>query len=78
MNSATIRAHIGGRIKEARKSFGLTQAQLGELLGVGYQQVHRYEKGMVDMTVFVLCRFAKALRLPPAWFFEGLRLEQNS
>jgi DNA-binding XRE family transcriptional regulator len=35
--------HIGGRIRERRIMLGLTQHQLAEMIGVTYQQAHKYE-----------------------------------
>ena len=38
--------HIGGRIRERRIMLGLTQQQLAEMIGVTYQQAHKYERGI--------------------------------
>jgi transcriptional regulator with XRE-family HTH domain len=46
-----IDRYVGSRIHARRVILGLTQKQLGELLGVSYQQVHKYETGMNRVTV---------------------------
>ena len=38
--------HVGGRLREARLAKGMTQTDLGIDLGVSFQQVQKYEKGM--------------------------------
>lgn len=42
---------IGKRLKEKRKSLGLTQTQLGELIGVGKAAVCCYEKELRNPTL---------------------------
>jgi DNA-binding XRE family transcriptional regulator len=37
--------HVGARMRERRIMLGLTQPQLADLIGVTYQQAHKYEKG---------------------------------
>ena len=38
--------HVGARLRERRILLGLTQQELAELIGVTYQQAHKYEKGI--------------------------------
>jgi transcriptional regulator with XRE-family HTH domain len=37
--------HVGARVRMRRMMLGLSQEQLGDALGVTYQQVQKYEKG---------------------------------
>ena len=37
--------HVGSRVRMRRLMLGLSQAQLGEALGIVFQQVHKYENG---------------------------------
>jgi DNA-binding XRE family transcriptional regulator len=41
-----INRHVGARIRQRRIMLGLTQQQLAELVGVTYQQAHKYEHGI--------------------------------
>ena len=41
-----IDRHVGARMRERRIMLGLTQQQMAELIGVTYQQAHKYEKGI--------------------------------
>ena len=43
--TAAIEAHIGARIRKARKAAGLSQEKLCVALGVTYQMVQKFEKG---------------------------------
>src|ERR1043166_7409292 len=40
-----IDRHVGARVRERRIMLGLTQQQLADLIGVTYQQAHKYERG---------------------------------
>jgi transcriptional regulator with XRE-family HTH domain len=51
---------------------GLTQQQMAELIGVTYQQAHKYEKGMNRVAAGRLYYIAQALGVEVSYFFEGL------
>ncbi len=38
--------HVGSRIRLRRTLLGISQQHLGEALGITFQQVHRYERGV--------------------------------
>jgi transcriptional regulator with XRE-family HTH domain len=60
---------IGQMIKEARKANDLTQMELSELIGVSYQQVQKYEKGVDNISVERLKQISKAVSVPMTLFF---------
>ncbi len=68
---------IGMRIRERRMVLGLTQLQLGELLGVTYQQFHRYERGLNGISAGRLYEIARRMDTPIEYFFEGLEQEET-
>lgn len=37
---------MGARLREARIAMGLSQSEIGRLIGVSFQQVQRYERGV--------------------------------
>jgi transcriptional regulator with XRE-family HTH domain len=51
---------------------GLTQQQMAELIGVTYQQAHKYEKGINRIAAGRLYHIARALGVQVGYFFEGL------
>lgn len=51
---------------------GLTQQSLASLIGVTYQQEHKYEKGINRISGGRLFQMAQALGVEVAYFYEGL------
>src|SRR4051812_9053999 len=64
--------HVGARVRERRVALGLTQQQLAELVGITYQQAHKYETGANRIAAGRLHALARALGVEPGYFFEGL------
>src|SRR5690349_23383906 len=64
--------HVGARVRARRIALGLTQQQLAELVGITYQQAHKYEKGLNRIAAGRLAAIARALAVEPGYFFEGL------
>lgn len=64
--------HVGMRIRERRLMLGLSQQQLARLIGVTYQQAHKYERGLNRISAGRLFEIAQVLQVPISWFFEGL------
>ena len=69
---AAFDVQIGGRIRERRTMLGMSQQQLAQLIGVTYQQTHKYERGMNRISAARLYDVARVLGVPVAWFFEDL------
>ena len=65
--------HVGARMRERRIMLGLTQHQVAELIGVTYQQAHKYEKGINRVAAGRLYYIAQALGVEVSYFFEGLK-----
>ena len=70
-----IEQHVGGRIRQRRIMMGLTQQQLADLIGVTYQQAHKYERGINRISAGRLFEIAHVLSVPISYFFEGLNGE---
>jgi transcriptional regulator with XRE-family HTH domain len=64
--------HVGARMRERRIMLGLTQHQMAELIGVTYQQAHKYEKGINRIAAGRLYHLAQALGVEVGYFFEEL------
>lgn len=64
--------HLGLRVRSRRTEIGMSQERLAELLGVTFQQVQKYEKGVNRIAASRLYDISHALDLPIAQFFEGL------
>jgi transcriptional regulator with XRE-family HTH domain len=60
---------VGQRIRARRMAKGMSQTELGSLLGVTFQQVQKYEKGVNRVGAGRLVRVAEALDVPVSFFF---------
>src|SRR5436190_697882 len=67
-----IDRYVGARIRERRIMLGLTQQQLADLIGVTYQQAHKYERGINRVSAGRLYEIAQVLSVPIGYFFDGL------
>ena len=56
---------------------GLTQQQMAELIGVTYQQAHKYEKGINRIAAGRLFTIAQALGVDVGYFFDGMDSERS-
>ncbi len=72
-----IDRHVGARMRERRIMLGLTQQQMAELIGVTYQQAHKYEKGINRIAAGRLYTIAQALGVDVGYFFEGMDDERG-
>lgn len=69
--NAQVLAHMGKRIRTARKAAGLTQTELAEKLGLSYIAVNHYEKGIRGIHVSDLPLLAEVLQVPIPYFFDN-------
>ena len=72
-----IDRHVGARVRERRIMLGLTQQVMAELIGVTYQQAHKYEKGINRIAAGRLHQIARALGVEVGYFFEGVGTERD-
>ena len=69
----SIDVHVGLRIRQRRILLGMTQERLGAAVGLSFQIVQKYEVGINSISASRLVEVAKALDVPPSFFFEGSR-----
>jgi transcriptional regulator with XRE-family HTH domain len=62
---------LGKRIRLRRVEQKISQAELGEQLGVSFQQVQKYEKGVNRVGAARLQQIATALDVPVTFFYDG-------
>lgn len=63
--------HVGRRLRLKRTILGMSQESVGKQIGVTFQQIQKYERGINRMGASRLFDFAKALGVPVSYFFEG-------
>jgi len=67
-----VDVHVGARIRLRRKTLRISQSDLGEALGLSFQQVQKYERGGNRVSASKLYEIAGKLETPIGYFFEGL------
>ena len=70
--------YVGARMRERRIMLGLTQQQMAELIGVTYQQAHKYETGINRISAGRLYQIAQALGVDISYFFEDIDPEREA
>jgi len=64
--------HVGMKLRLLRLSHGMSQQMLSEKIGVTFQQLQKYEKGMNRISAGRLYFLAKVLGVSVDHFFLGL------
>jgi transcriptional regulator with XRE-family HTH domain len=62
--------HVGSRVRMRRMMLKMSQEKLGEALGITFQQVQKYEKGMNRISSSRLQQLCDILQVPVAFFFD--------
>ena len=64
--------YVGNRVRMRRLMLDLSQTRLADALGVTFQQVQKYEKGVNRISASRLQHISHILQVPIHFFFEGL------
>jgi transcriptional regulator with XRE-family HTH domain len=67
-----IDIQVGNRVRIRRMLIGMSQERLGDLLGLTFQQVQKYEKGVNRIGAGRLYEVARILNVPVNFFYEGV------
>jgi transcriptional regulator with XRE-family HTH domain len=76
--TAYVDAHVGNRLRERRILLGLSQTRLGESLGLSFQQIQKYERGIDRISVGRLVHLAHVLEVPITYFFDELASPEDA
>jgi transcriptional regulator with XRE-family HTH domain len=63
--------HVGRRVRAGRLANRISQEELGKAVGVSFQQIQKYEKGVNRIGTGRLHEIGKLLKVPVTYFFEG-------
>ena len=66
-----VDTHVGKRLTMQRRILKMSQTALGQALGVSFQQIQKYEKGINRVAGQRLQLLATTLNVPVGFFFEG-------
>ncbi|MEQ8507142.1 MAG: helix-turn-helix transcriptional regulator [Rhodospirillales bacterium] len=64
--------HVGARVREQRKQNGMSQSELGDALGLTFQQIQKYERGANRIGASRLFQLSQILGVPVAHFFDAM------
>jgi transcriptional regulator with XRE-family HTH domain len=67
-----IDVHVGKRLRLRRTLLGMSQERLGELLGLTFQQVQKYERGVNRIGSSRLFELGQILDVPVSFFFDDM------
>ena len=67
-----IDVHVGKRLRLRRTLLGMSQERLGELLGLTFQQVQKYERGANRIGASRLYQISRVLEVPVSFFFDEM------
>jgi transcriptional regulator with XRE-family HTH domain len=70
--ASPIDGHVGSRIRLRRTLLGMSQERLGEALGLTFQQVQKYERGVNRVGASRLFDLSRVLDVPISFFFDDL------
>ena len=73
----SVDRHVGARIRMRRSMLTLSQTQLGDALGLTFQQVQKYEKGTNRVGASRLQHIASILQVPVSFFFEEIPINRT-
>ena len=73
-----IDKNVGQRLRKRRIELGMSQQALGEILGLSFQQVQKYESGANRIAASRLYNICLTLEVEVGYFFEGLGDERSS
>jgi transcriptional regulator with XRE-family HTH domain len=68
--SNIIDVHVGKQLRSRRTTLGMSQGKLGQLLGVTFQQIQKYEKGSNRISAGRLRQAAQALETSINYFLD--------
>lgn len=70
-------AHVGSRVRLRRMMMGMSQEKLGEQMGLTFQQIQKYERGINRVSASRLWELGKVLGVNVQFFFEELAFGQD-
>ena len=71
-STGSIDKEVGSRVRMRRVAIGMSQEKLGDMLGLTFQQVQKYEKGMNRISVARLIEITKILGVDVHFFLDGV------
>ena len=77
MEPHPVDIHVGRRLRSRRTILGMSQEEIGESVGITFQQVQKYERGLNRIGSSRLYEFSRLLGVGVSYFFEDLSTGEN-
>lgn len=75
--SKVIDRHVGMRLRLLRLNHKMSQTELGDKVGVTFQQIQKYERGANRIGASRLWSLCEIFEAEPNFFFDGLSEDEN-
>ena len=69
--TTAVDIHVGQKIRGRRIFLQMSQTEVADALGITFQQIQKYEKGLNRVGASRLQQISDALGVSPFYFFEG-------
>mgnify|MGYP001400426534 CR=1 FL=1 len=73
-----VDVHVGKRIRIRRSLLGMSQEKLAEAIGITFQQIQKYERGVNRVSAGRLFQFSKILEVPISYFYDQVGNGKNA
>lgn len=73
-----IDVHVGRRLRLRRTLLGMSQERLGQLLGLTFQQIQKYERGVNRIGSSRLYELGQILDVPVSFFFDDMSEDRQA
>jgi transcriptional regulator with XRE-family HTH domain len=73
-----VDSHVGSRLRLRRTLMGMGQEKLGNSVGLTFQQIQKYERGLNRIGSSRLYQFCKVLDVPVSFFFDEMPDDMGS
>jgi transcriptional regulator with XRE-family HTH domain len=67
-----VDVYVGNRVRLRRTLLGMSQEKLGQAVGLTFQQVQKYERGVNRISAARLHRLSQVLDVPVLFFFDDM------
>ncbi|MGB4058217.1 MAG: helix-turn-helix transcriptional regulator, partial [Alphaproteobacteria bacterium] len=67
-----VDVHVGQRLRVRRSLLGMSQEKLADSIGLTFQQIQKYERGMNRISAGRLFQFSKVLSVPITYFYDQI------
>jgi len=78
MEAHPVDVHVGKKLRARRTILGRSQEEIGNAVGVTFQQIQKYERGLNRIGASRLYEFAKLLDVDVAYFYNGIEGAEES